>query len=109
MLKDFEDDLAEGSTDNLFVNVHEPADLLSELIWLFVAVDTGKFEDTTEYSAINGICWILLCVNLLRMINATRSRKLIAAGGLRSTRGARLREVVYAAQQIVFEDVSIAY
>jgi len=103
MSKDYGDD-EKGYVDNLFIAFHEPLDLLTDLIWLFVVVN-GQFETAADFFFVNGVTLLLLFVNMIRMLSARRSRKLIHAGGLRNTRGARLREVVYAAQQVMFEDV----
>jgi hypothetical protein len=102
MLKDYE----ENRLDNLFISFHEPLDVVSDLVWLFVVVD-GPFETTTEHFLVSSLAWILICVNTVRMMSARRSRKLISEGGLDTTRGARLREIVYAAQQLMLEDVRI--
>ena len=92
-------------TERLFISVFEPLDLATDVLWIYMAVDTGPFVRMAEFGLINGFAWAFLVLNLARFLNARRSRAGILSAGLEGSHGARLREVVYAAQQVVWEDV----
>jgi len=92
-------------TDRVFIGVFEPLDLVTDLLWIWMAVETGPFTRTSEFAVVLGLAWGFFVLNVVRYLNARRSRSAILAAGLEGTHGARFREVIYAAQQVVWEDM----
>ena len=72
--------------EKIFVGIFEPMDLATDLLWLYVVVDSGPFSETPEYECINFIGWVLLALNLARYLSARRSRSMIREAGLEGSR-----------------------
>lgn len=90
---------------DILFKVQETLDLVTDLIWLSLVVEALPFKDSSDYSIVSGLARFLCAFNLLRLLSTTRSRRLIRGAGLEGSKGAKFREVIYAAQQVVFEDV----
>lgn len=97
--------MEEYAPHRLFFSAQEIVDVSAFLAWLILVVDLGPFRSTSEFAYVNAFGWILFAVSLTRLCIVRRSRSLIREAGFEGTRGARLREVVYCAQQLLFQDV----
>jgi hypothetical protein len=82
---------------NLLFKVHEPLNILSDIIWVMFVVAYGPFSQLSEYRIIYGIGTICIALNLVRYCNTSRSRRMIEVNGLSGTRGSILREVKHKA------------